>query len=165
MCAGSIACISVAIVLSGCASRGDTDEVVEQTTIEDIKSTPMYAYTESIVYKNMKINAITPCTHMEIVDDELRIFPYFDYNEYISMKHIVLSGNDLISTVKRTKQDDDNFVQKSTDCFYYSSKGTTTGLCRITEDEALCVVTNKFPSSYVDLVLDELNKIQSKKEK
>lgn len=161
VCTGSIAYISVALFLTGCSFT--QSEVVENngdTVVEDYVWTPMYEYTESIVFDSISVQAITPCTHMEVVDTELRIFPYFDYDEYISMKTIVLSGNDLYTQAIRNLTDDDNFVSEDNrNWFYFSNKGATIGVYKIDDNSAYYIETNKFPSSYVALVLDELNKI------
>ena len=159
----SFIAVSLSLILAACSKP--EPEVVEEPPPVEVEVAPLYSYTDSIVFNNKSIKAVTPVTHMEIVGEELRIFPYFDYGEYILMKVIVNSGNNLYEKILRSNDNNPNFIlEKDRKWFYQSNAGTTIGILPIDMETSYYIETSKFPSSYVELVLDELIKQQTNME-
>ena len=159
----SFIAVSLSLILAACSKP--EPEVVEEPPPVEVEVASLYSYTDSIVFNNKSIKAITPVTHMEIVGEELRIFPYFDYGEYILMKVIVNSGNNLYEKILRSNDNNPNFIlEKDRKWFYQSNAGTTIGILPIDMETSYYIETSKFPSSYVELVLDELIKQQTNME-
>ena len=132
------------LILSGC---GD-EQVEESSAVLDL-----HPISDSTVWDNITIEAITPVTAFEINDDALKIFPYNNNDKHITMRKIVISRNGFWNTVETIYDGSDNLHVTSDYVLITMSNHCTYGYVPIDDEWAYIVSTESLPSSYVEAFL------------
>jgi len=139
------------VLLCGCTTSKENINDTEVTTTEE--SLPI---SESIVWENITISNITPVTSFEIRGDGLFIFPYNNNNTHITLRKIFISNNGFWDTVVSTVSVDNVIVSDFGYELVTLPNGNTLGYVPIDDESAYLVKTETLPSSYVELVLEQL---------
>lgn len=145
------------IGLAGCSQKDfeEPEEVEEIDTVVD--EVTLHEITDSIVYDNKQLTHITPISSFEADGAELNVFPHFNKEQHINVKRIVISGNKFWTSVCKDAKQTDNYKKNAKKGYtLVSHEGTTYGYVEIDDEEAYLVTTSDLPSSYVELVLEQL---------
>ena len=146
----TIACFVVLYaLLVGCASE------TQPETQMPVSEVCLHEPSDSHVWQGITIPAISPVTAFEEYGDTLKIFPYYNDNAYISLRVVLVSGNDFWNTVTSTYLDSGNAIVKDQYSYVTTENGITYGLLPVSETAAIVAETT-LPSSYVDRILEML---------
>lgn len=137
------------LLLVGCTSE-------EEIVVEEVP--PLHSIQDSISWNSISMNGITPVCAFETIDDELKIFPYYDSDAHISMKRIFISGNGFWDTFTKDYTDTGNIKVTDKYTLITTNTGNSMVLINIDSETAYVVESDTLPSSYVQLVADALCK-------
>lgn len=148
MCNKIIYLLAVCILLTGCTSTNDVTEIVQENALHNVS--------DSIVWDNMRIDAITPVCAFETQGDALFIFPYNDNDSHITVRRILISNNGFWDTVKNSYNESDNMRETDKYSLVTTTSAETYGYIPIDDEYAYIVTTETLPSSYVECILQSI---------
>lgn len=141
--------LSLLAVCLLCGCGVDSPEPVEEPT-----HVPLRPISNEVSWDSILVNAITPVTAFEIIDDTLSIFPYNDNASYIKVEKFIFSSNNLFGILVKGCSAENIIVTDS-----YS-------LCTLPSGESLAfiptgenkgyLISTRLPSAYCKKVVDIL---------
>ena len=130
----------------------------EEPIPEPVVTPPLHTQADSFDNGTISISAITPVSAFESVGDELRLFPFYDCDKYISMKIILTSNNEFWSTLLASYTDSENRQDYEKYSLITTSAGNTMVMLPQDDEHALLIESSMLPSGYVKAVADKLCK-------
>lgn len=140
--------LAVCVLLTGCTSTNDVPKIVQENALHNVS--------DSIVWDNMCINAITPVCAFETQGDVLFIFPYNNNDSHITVRKILISNNGFWDTVKNSYNESDNIRETDKYSLVTTMSAETYGYIPIDDEYAYIVTTGTLPSSYVECILQSI---------
>ena len=138
---------SLLVLLVGCGK--------EETPVE-VEQPPLHTMQSSYKTSSISANAITPTTAFEEVGDELRLYPFYNSDHYISMKVILISNNDFWNTIISGYTGTNNLQVYDKYSLITTSFGKTITVIPRSSEEAIVISSDTLPSGYVKATADML---------
>lgn len=146
-----IAICTVCLLLTAC---GKDAELADNISL-DAQSVSQIEHTYS--WDGITFEVVFPACTFEETTDALKIFPCYSMDSYITVRRIVISGNDFWNSVISQYKDTGNIRDMEDYSYVTTENGETLGYIKCAEHEAYLVETSTLPSGYVDNVLSVIN--------
>lgn len=145
-------CLCVIILMTACGAA-EAEEPVFESPVSYMHQ-PAVSYT----WSGISFDNLFPASSYEESGESLNIFPYYNNDSHITVRKILISGNDFWDNVIKQYTGTDNIRNLENYSYVTNASGMTVGYYAIDDKSAYIVSTDTLPSGYVETVLSYIHR-------
>ena len=145
-------CLCVILLMTACGAA-EAEEPVFESPVSYMHQ-PAVSYT----WSGISFDNLFPASSYEESGESLNIFPYYNNDSHITVRKILISGNDFWDNVITQYSSTNNIKNLENYSYVTNESGETIGYLAIDDTYAYIVRSSTLPSGYVDYVLSAIDR-------